>query len=199
MHDLTITPVYTFVQGRTRTWVVRAEASPFNRMLQSDDGIVLVKEAPPRPPQQRHASKWAPLHNSKQPVKFPSTWAEVAQATKKMQGASGAGQQGQEPMFTKGKDLSIQEVSGAHPEHSAVAAASSAAPATDAESSIAAAVGKIDELLASLRRLEGRVDGITTEIAGLKGVGIGEDTMLTDGEDDRDSELQGRRKTLRIR
>ena len=125
--------------------------------------------------------------------------SQLAKSTKKMQGGSSAGQQGQKPTFTKGKDLCIQEVSGSDQGRSAVAAASSAAPSSNTESSIAAAVGKIDELLASLRRLEGRVDGITTEIAGLKGAGIGEVVMLTDGEDDRDSELQGRRKTLRIR
>ena len=61
--------------------------------------------------------------------------------------------------------------------------------------SIAAAVGKIDELLAALRRLEGRVDGITTKIAELKGDSTAGDAMLTDGEDGR----EGRRKTLRIR
>ena len=81
---------------------------------------------------------------------------------------------------------------------SRTAAASSAAPGVSAESTIATAVGKIDELLSSLRRLEHRVDGITTEIAELKGDGSG-DAMLTDDAEGRDQEPQGRRKTLRLR
>ena len=197
MHDWRITPVYTFVQGRTRTWAVRAETAPVTETFQQDDGLVLVKEAPPRPTQQRQTAKWAPATGNMQPVKFPTTWAEVAQGCKKKEIGSGRGQEDKRPTFVKGGHLSIQEVSGADPGRS-TAAASSAAPVVSAESSIAAAVGKIDELLASLRRLEDRVDGITTEIAELK-VGGGGDAMLTDDVEGRDQEPQGRRKTLRLR
>ena len=175
LHEWKFIPVYTFVQGRTRTWAARAEAAPFTEMVQHDDGIVIIKEAPPRPSQPRQTTRWSPPDAKKPPANFPSTWAEVAQ----------------KPTFQRGKDLNIREVS-APAQGKAIASGCPAAPAGGAESSIAAAVGKIDELLIALRRLEGRVDGITTDIAELRGDGAG-DQMLTDEDPGR------RAKTLRIR
>ena len=191
LHDWKMMPVYTFVQGRTRTWAVRAEAAPFDKMFQHADGVAMVKEAPPRPPQPRKITRWAPVDGSKQPVTLPATWAEVGQASSKKQSGSVAEQPSRKPMFTRGVDLSIKEVNATQ-QRSPV----EAPPTSQAESVVAAAVGKTDQLLASLGRLERRVDGITSDIAELRGDGISGDAMLTDEVGGRDPEQ--RRKTLRI-
>ena len=94
-------------------------------------------------------------------------------------------------MFTRGADLSIQEVNATERR-----GAGEAPSTSQAESAIAAAVGKIDQLLASLGRLERRVDGITSDIAELRGDGISGDAMLTDEAGGRDPER--RKKTIRI-
>ena len=197
MYDWNFTPVYTFVQGRTRTWAVRAEVAPFEEMLQHDDGLVLIKEAPPRPPQPRTSTKWTPIDGKRPPAKFPPTWADVAQDAKKKQNSGDAKKPGQAPLFTKGKDLSVREVNSPVQERNATAAGSQAS-SLSAEPSIMAAVGKIDELLAAFRRLEARVDGITQDMVELRGDGVGRDAMLTDEEGGRDPE-HPQRKTLRIR
>ena len=195
LYDWKFTPVYTFVQGRTRTWAVRAEVVPFETMLQHDDGLVLIKEAPPRPPQPRSSTKWTPIEGKRPPAKFPPTWADVAQDMKKKPSNGDARKPGQTLIFTKGKDLSIQEVKASVQGRSATAAGSQAPPVSP-EPSIMAAVGKIDELLKAFRRLEGRVDGITQDMAELRGDAVGGDAMLADEEGGRDPEHP--RKTLRI-
>ena len=79
LHDWAVEPVYTFRQARTRTWVVRANEEPPHKLLQHDDGLVVVKEAAPRQRRPTPVQRWQPQKStSRQTVVFPKSWASVA-------------------------------------------------------------------------------------------------------------------------
>ena len=161
-------------------WVVRAEAAPFTCVIQHDDGLVVIKEAPPRPAQPRQTSKWVPHDGTNSSaVKFPASWADIAQGTKRKQGVSESAPPARAPAFTKGKDLNIQEVTAADPRRGNQSAA--AGGSQGSEQSIptdALLLGRIEEMLRGMSTLTSRVDALAGEVAVMRG--SAEDTVLMD-------------------
>ena len=80
LHDWTITPLYTYNQGPSRTWVVRSTAPPTYNKLQHDLGLAVIKKAePPRPKQPPVRERWTATKaaTDARPAP-PRSWSEVA-------------------------------------------------------------------------------------------------------------------------
>ena len=209
-HDWPIAPVFTFKQGKTRTWAVRAVTAPFNTVIQHDDGLVVIKEAPPRTTRPAATSKWSKPAGSTAAPAFPASWAEVAAGT---QSHGRSSKQGATQSQRIGGDAAPAPPKQA-PAPAASAAAGVAAAPSNPEGTMMAAMGKIEELLASFRRLEGRVDSIASDMAEFRGENVSEDVELIDANEPREQGRTGEsgeqatdrasrsprgRKTLRIR
>jgi hypothetical protein len=171
-----VTPVYTYLRGHQRTWVVSATEEPLSVHLRHDEGVAVVRPASARPQQKTTPTlKWQPPKGGK-PLPTPSAWAK--------------------PLVTSTPAPTPRPAATAAPTHTltsvqpylATAAAVAAAQPTTQQPDIAAMFAAIQQQMAAMQQSQRQeMSVVRREIATMRGVSADDES---DGEMHDDDELQ---------
>ena len=171
----TVTPVYTYLRGNQRTWVVSATEEPLAVHLQHDEGVAVVRPAGARTQQKTTPTlKWQPPKGGK-PLPTPTAWAKPL--------VTSTPAPTPRPAATA---VPTQTLTAVQPYPATASALAAAAQPTTQQPDLAAVLAAIQQIAAMQQTQGQEMSVMRRDMARMQGVPADDET---DGEMD-DDELQ---------